>query len=506
LYCLEPTFLAHSRIVHTDVAGAAAYFSVFLSLVRYLEYRNVRAAALLGLVSGLALLTKFSLLIIVPVLALISIGEFVSCKQNRRPVLKRWAMIATVTIVVINAGYFFQHPRLSEVDRIIAIAQSGELQGARVLEFVSRFSLLLPTYFLYGIYNVVIHNAQGHSAFLLGRFGTQGWWYYFPVSFALKTTLPFFLLSLLSIPWATYRVLRHRSRTHFMLLCALAVYLFLTMTSSINIGIRHLLPVFPFLFLLCADFLRELAHRGKRHGGILVSAVLVWNLAEVAYAYPNYMAYMNELRGSRPEWSYLSDSNVEWGDDVADLVRYMKSHDIRTIRCAATTTDLTLSRNGLSCLDPYTTDPHSSYVAIGAGFLNGSTVPVGPPGSGREFDKGRQNYFDKYRNRQPEAIFGRSLYLYPPDPVPQIEIDKQVVTAGGDSYKIRVVSLAGSKIVVSYSLNGGNPQEFMAQLGPDGSVKFDVGPETPRGTYRFLRFRLETDGIWFNTAKEIRVQ
>jgi hypothetical protein len=308
---------------------------------------------------------------------------------------KYLAASALVILILINSFYFFQHPALNSTDRsIIAGQQQFAITMARA---IPTLRYVLPTYFLFGMYNVMAHNEYGHATSLLGTSSMMGWWYYFPVAFALKTTIPFLLLSIASLVWAIYR------RTHWMLLVPIAVYCAISFTSHINIGVRHFLPVFPFLMILSGGLLAELVKSWRKAGVVVAVVVLGWCSVEVARTFPNYTAYVNEFaRGGG--WRYLSDSNVEWGDDAQDLAVYLKARGVTQARCALLGGWMTMGYLGIRCPDLYGADgpvPQSGYVAIGASSLNGSTVP-----------NDRVNYFAPYRDKQPEAILGNSIYLY----------------------------------------------------------------------------------------------
>jgi hypothetical protein len=136
---------------------------------------------------------------------------------------------------------------------------------------------------------------------------------------------------------------------------------------------------------------------------------------EAARAYPDHMSYMNQLASARPHWWYLSDSNVEWGDDVRDLALYLRGRGETRVGGALLGWQL-LELYGVEQADifvpPGEPVEETRYVALGASLLNGSTVPD-------EFEEGwelneyeRVNYFDEYRRRTPEKVFGGSVYLY----------------------------------------------------------------------------------------------
>jgi hypothetical protein len=124
---------------------------------------------------------------------------------------------------------------------------------------------------------------------------------------------------------------------------------------------------------------------------------------------------MNQLASNHPHWWYLSDSNVEWGDDVGQLAVYLKARGETRVRAALSGGWLTLAEYNVEYVDLLPADgglvPDGRYTAIGAAFLNGSVVPVDEKIPGRRPGEA-PNYFAAYRERKPEAIFGNSIYLF----------------------------------------------------------------------------------------------
>src|SRR5258706_12556618 len=207
LYVLEPTVLAHGRIVHTDVPAALAYLLFFFALHKYSEAPGKKRALILGLVCALALLTKFSMLVLLPVLAIYFLARlFLNWRdrKQRTQILFHSAVITEVVLFLVNAAYYFQRPALEASDVRWVAMKSPALLGF-VTTFVRLASYLLPTYYLFGVYNIELHNHFGHATSLLGHYNDLGWWYYFPVAFALKTTIPFLLLAIAGISWSVWR-------------------------------------------------------------------------------------------------------------------------------------------------------------------------------------------------------------------------------------------------------------------------------------------------------------
>ena len=418
LYCLEPTVLAHGRVVHTDLPAALGYLLFFFALFKYHQLPTRRNAIVLGIFTALALLTKYSLVILVPLLLLYAFARAWSTRHNRiqlKTLIGHGVAVTVIVTIIINSVYFFRHDKLSSPDLEWLLSTSQPYSRA-IAVFVSALGHVIPPYYLFGVYKVAIHNHYGHPAFLLGHYANEGWSYYFPMAFALKTTLPFVLLTLAALGWASFQIIRRRRINLLWLLTPFLIYLAISMSSSINIGIRHFLPAFPFLFILGGIMLEEFIRRTRRSISVVVMVVLIgWMLMESVRTFPNYVPYMNQLAAGRPHWQYLSDSNVEWGDDVNSLAAYLKSRGETRVRGALSAGWITLPLYGIeyiSLAPPVEPQVNTRYVAIGASFLNGSTVPSFEVSGKLISDTERVNLFESYRNRTPEAVFGGSIYLF----------------------------------------------------------------------------------------------
>jgi len=427
LYVFEPTVLAHGRIVHTDLPAAFAYLLFFFMLHKYSEGASAatagvpslsrRHALLLGLVSGMALLTKFSMVVILPVLVVyfgIRLWTTRRERQQRKQLLGHAGLVTAVILILVNAAYYFTRPPLEASD-VRWVALKSATIFSEILMSVRVLSKVVPTYYLFGLYNVLIHGHYGHAASLMGQYNDLGWWYYFPVAFALKTTIPFLLLALAALGWAAWRLAVKRDKRFLILLVPFSLYAAIALTSHINIGIRHFLPVYPFLFILGGGLLAQLLRDRKKLGMAMLILLIGWMGFEAARTFPDYTPYMNQLASRRPHWYYLSDSNVEWGDDVGELATYLKARGETKVSAALSGGWSTLSNFGVEYLDmvsvPKDATPETRYVAIGAGFLNGSFIPGDETIVGRRSFE-RTELFARYRYRQPEAVFGNSIYLY----------------------------------------------------------------------------------------------
>jgi hypothetical protein len=419
LYCFEPTVLAHGRVIQTDVPAAFSYLLFFYALQACARSLTWRRALGLGAAAGLALATKFSLVVVVPVFVsgaalLLALAPRRGLSRGR--VALHAAAAVAAALLVVNASYYFQRPPLLEGD-LAYIARHTPAAAGRVEAGVGALSAFVPTPFLLGVYQVWVHNRNGHLASLMGRYGFEGWWLYFPVAFALKTTVPFLLTSLAALAWAARGVYRRRDRRLLWLLAPLALYALPAMSSRINIGVRHFLPVFPFLFILGGALLERVLRAGRRSYTLAAALLLCWVVFEAARAFPHYVPYMNQLAWRRPHWYYLGDSNVEWGDDARELALYLRARG-ETRVTAALLDGITFNEFSVEyvrTLDHYGVGyvnlvsegggpPETRYVAVGASYLNGALLLAVPVPQ-------RMKVLE-YRGRKPEAVFGNSIYLY----------------------------------------------------------------------------------------------
>jgi 4-amino-4-deoxy-L-arabinose transferase-like glycosyltransferase len=303
LYCLEPNILAHSSLATNDLAVTAGWVLCVFAYWRHLGSPSVPKMVLVGAALGLAMLSKFSgalLVVVLPLLAALHWYLFRSVRPWRLAV----GLIAAVLIacLVIWAGYGF------------GIQPVSRAPGA----------LRLPAgQYLAGIGYQLGHVQRGHPiAYLFGQVSTSGWWYYFPVAFLVKTPLPLLILLGLAL-W-----LRKLEKDEWYLLVPVAVMLAVAVAQSLNYGLRHVLPVYPFLIIFAARVLaRPWPERHRRWMPRVVIALGAWMAVEAGLYAPQYLAYFNELTGGPAGGSrVLADSNLDWGQDLFRLAAWQKRH------------------------------------------------------------------------------------------------------------------------------------------------------------------------------------
>lgn len=186
---------------------------------------------------------------------------------------------------------------------------------------------MLPEAYLYGLTDVAIITQRGRPAFVLGRLYPEGRWFYFPVAFAIKSTLGFLALIALLVAARRIRRAEYRREVYF-IATPCAIWLLSAMTSKLDIGLRHILPMYPFLIVL-AGAVGWMLIRQSRGWAVVATALLAFHVVSSLKAFPNYLPYSNEAWGG-PSKTYrvLADSNTGWHGGLRTLQGYLQRRNV----------------------------------------------------------------------------------------------------------------------------------------------------------------------------------
>ena len=343
-FVFEPNILANGALVATDMAMACSLFAAVYAFYGYTEKPSIPGLLLCGLAAGLAVAAKHSGLIVVAILGLLAAADVflprpggLSGRWQR--LLRHSGALAAVVVMAWGVLWAFYGFRFAARPEGLALTPSmaeyaaflGPAAGPLNALTASR---LLPEAYIYGLVDVIIASV-GRPAFLLGKVYPHGQWFYFPTAFAIKSTLGFLALVAL-IPLAGFFRNCDRTRALLFMLLPAGIYLLISMASRLNIGYRHVLPVLPFLIVVAAAATESVASRW-RAGAVFVSAALLFHAGSSLLAFPNYIAYSNEVWGGPYKtYRFLSDSSVDWGQDLKYVGRYLREEDIKDCWLAAT--------------------------------------------------------------------------------------------------------------------------------------------------------------------------
>jgi hypothetical protein len=349
LFTMLPPILAHSGLATTDMACATFVFASTYAFSRWLERPAWRQSFFLGASIALAALSKFSSLVFLPacMLAVLLLDWFIerpSFAAFRREALRRTIsaiFAAAVLFLAIWAGYRFSVGRVTAENR--------------PYETIDRFlpESGLPAYeFFDGIGEVEYHNARGHESWLLGEYRKDGWWYFFPVVIAVKTPIAFLLLCFIGYyRLARQSVAKIRWQEWVPGACA-PMILLVCMLNRIDLGVRHILPIYPLLAMVAGLGLTRLvqAGRARKTAAACGLALALWLVVSSVCSHPDYLAYFNESAGGKPEW-VLAESDLDWGQDLQRLSDKLKQLGVKEVSLAYFgTADPT--RHGLPAIKP----------------------------------------------------------------------------------------------------------------------------------------------------------
>lgn len=340
LVALEPNLLAHGALATTDFATATLLTVAAYSLWRWAERRDRASAIAAAVASAAACASKMP---VIALLALLAVSFAMLPTASGRPAVLSWprrreltaqlGIFAGVVFLTLWAIYRFSVStltartgrQLETIDRLFA--PGGALNG-----LLHRLSDTVPVpmpAFFDGLATIWHHSQLGWRSYLLGEISTDGFWYYYPVAFVLKATLPFLLLVGLALASLFLRRGQETRRRLLFPLVAVAVVLLVACLSKANIGVRHVLVLFP-LLAIPAGGLFAVRARPRRTLRIAALALLAWHAVESWSAHPDYLAYFNPIARDRaPEM--LLDSNLDWGQDLARLGRVAAAEDIESI-------------------------------------------------------------------------------------------------------------------------------------------------------------------------------
>ncbi len=344
---LDPNLIAHAGVVHTDLGAALAFLATVLAWDRAWRQPNAARLLVAGTVLGLSLATKFSCVYLVPILLLQAlIGTRAAGSPGRAAgrALLAWLGVLVAAGAVLLGAYALVTARLDhDAERQIIhemVAGRGAPGLSRVIESLVDVSAPMAHY-LGGLAAVARQNAVGGGVnYLLGRSSVDGFPAYFLVAFLSKSTVAFLLLTALLVVGLVVRgkpvpggAGGKPAREDAVLFLLPAAVLFLaSLGSTYNIGIRHLLPVYPLIAMAGAGLFRRVwATAGplRRPAVLALCALPFVSAGELLRIHPHELSYFNPFVGG-PERgpAILSDSNVDWGLDLIRLGDELKRRGV----------------------------------------------------------------------------------------------------------------------------------------------------------------------------------
>ena len=468
LHALSPNLLANSAVATTDLPVTAFYFFTLFAWYRFTRKPTAARAAFTGLMLGCALAAKFSALLLLPTLGLLFAIYALTTKTLRacKSITSRFQILrVSKTLRVLKD--FSVSAFVSLCLRVSVIA------ALALITLWAMYGLALRPYplaqFVRELTDLGALAGGGHTAYLFGQLSPKGWWYYHPVVFLVKTPLPLLILiaiglwriagggqwvvgsgqpsavsgqpSAVSTQPSAYSTqpstleLQHstfiihtctcgKCRCHSSFIISPLLYLAVATLSSLNVGYRYLLPALPFLHVIAsAAFSGQQSAISRQPSAVSRPAFsirhfafvfLLWHAIATLSIAPHFLAYFNELVGPANGYKVLSDSNLDWGQDLPALAHYLNGRPVYLSYFGqADPHYYKINSTPLPGWPPppdthfAPADPAPGLYAISAGNLAGAQLP-------------NPNTFAYFRALQPQAVINYSIFIYdvaPHDPV-----------------------------------------------------------------------------------------
>jgi 4-amino-4-deoxy-L-arabinose transferase-like glycosyltransferase len=399
LYTFSPTLLANAPLAHSDLMVTVFFLQTLYAFWRWLRKPGFFRAALCGLSLGLGVISKSTGILLLAAMGLVfavvalrpwpvsasvsGAGSGVGPDAIGRRI--GWVAAAGAQVLCVAVGVFW-------------IGYGGSFDLVKVNSGPYP-DLALPGYVQALLVDTVI-NAEGRVAYLLGKFGDAGFWYYFPVALAVKTpvgTLALVVAAVASLIW-------RRGRLGWILGVPAGFYLAIALFwLDVPLGLRYVLPVVPLAFVFAATQLVPASTPALR---ALVAGACVWIGIASAWIHPHYLAYFNEFAGGPIGGpSVLLDSNIDWGQDLPSLASFLEERGNPTIRMAYFGAE-DPALYGIRSLRYGGCEPVSGWFAISVNVMEGlysARNPFGRPPPG---------CYDWLRELEPVARPGYSMRVY----------------------------------------------------------------------------------------------
>lgn len=294
-----PNILANGRLINTDLGLTLFFFLAIYFWGKFLKQSNIINGILSGIFLGLVLASKYTGIIIIPILIILVIIKLILQKnwKNWSKYLLGFIMADIIAFLIIWGTY--------------------------------GFSIQSPKYFYKGLSIVSAHTAFGHSSYLFGQTSNTGWWYYFPVAIFYKTPIPIFILLIMTIFY--FKKIKAKDVfDEYLIVVPLIIFLLFAMTSKADLGVRHILPIFPFLILFISKSINLIDFRRWRLATIGFIVLIFWYFVSSIFSFPNYLTYFNEFAGGpKNGYKILTDSNLDWGQDAFRIKKYVEENNLQ---------------------------------------------------------------------------------------------------------------------------------------------------------------------------------
>ena len=425
LMAFDPTLMGHSALATLDAGNACLMFWAIYAFYRYVKSPTAWRLIATGVIVGLALAAKHSAILLFPTMGVLAIIEVVwrgkldvelaappvRAGRHALRLALALAIIFAISMTILWGAYGFRYapgdavpfnpPMKTQLDRVPFALEGrllGEIDGLH----------LLPAPYTYAFANI-LRQAKSYTSYLMGVAYPHAVWFYFPITLLIKSSLTFLILLVIGAGAVAIGAVRLSRGILYMGISAL-VFMAFAVTGGMNIGVRHILPVYVFLSVPIAGASWSLMQR-NRSWIYAVVALLVFQAGSVLHAYPAYISYTNEVFGGPANsYKYVSDSSSEWGQQLNAVRRYVDARGIKNCWFAYFNQAMMDFRSfGIPCTPLLTAEYQTPDTppAIDGTVLISATVL-----SGFETGTGPLNPYGQFQKLKPVAVIDYGVFVY----------------------------------------------------------------------------------------------
>jgi len=453
-YSFSPTFLAHTRLVTTDVAAAAAFFISFYYLYKWLKISTYRNLFIFGIVLGISFLTKFSSFLSVPIFGFIVLVRILLQERGK----KLWAfkkylggfilvlIIAYLVVGAVYAYHIWNYPiQKQAIDSAFILSTFGFRPLANFSVWLSSQPVLRAWghYFL-GVLMTLQRSGGGNTTYYFGEVSANGSRSYFPLVYLIKEPLAYVLLAFFALflalkKFVVYKIsdgklfrqdfsnLLKNNFAEFGMLAIIVVYWIFSIKSNLNIGVRHILPTLPFIYALTArqisfwikgGVMRISNYKGfwqlfglywqRLKRGIIIVVLFIWAIISVVSVWPSFLAYFNGIAGGPDNgYKFVVDSNLDWGQDILRLAQFIEKNNIKEIKMdyfSGAPAEYYIKTAKITTFNREV--PQKGWLAVSATILMGACKSDKIPCS---YSERAYTWLDSYK---PVSKIGYSIFVY----------------------------------------------------------------------------------------------
>ena len=412
LWSRDPTVLAHGSLVTTDAGGAAFWIATLFAAWRFAQRPTTRNSVVTGLLLGLAQAAKFTNVLLVPLVVGLWCVERWRNESvellTRREMMKRWGVLLLSAWLCLNVAYLFRGTGTVLKDFLFASQSARAWQTS--LGPISGLPVPLPRDYVIGIDRQKAVMEAEHAVYLDGELSTTGFGHYYLMTLLYKWPHSIQLLLLGAAIQSLLLRTTTAWRRRMWCVIPMAMMLAVASLSGMQLGIRYVLPVIPLALLFVGEIAANWSWPETRWRPIAVGLLLL--MFDPWHSHPEYLAYFNDLAGGDEGGRFhLIDSNLDWGQDLHELKRFVAEHpQIEPLSIAYFGT-LPPESVGLKYENPPTRRPHLGWHAVSVNFVMGRPhwTRDGRGGTRAVYPTDDFSYFQFF---EPMQHIGASIDLY----------------------------------------------------------------------------------------------